>query len=324
MLARAALALLDAEGAAAHGLAGLYLEAVAERRPSELAAARAALGRAAAREAAQVETFAREAGALLDALSDLGPVVLKGPALAAAWPEPRLRPVGDLDLLVGAHELEEACARLLRRGFRRAPEEPGGRLRPPPTGVELLPPEGARVAVDLHVRPFRSVGRRLDGAALRARSVTTSVLGRRVRVLEPADALLFAYVHAAKHAVRAPKWLLDLCALAGRADEDTWRVATRRARETGTARALWSAARLAAHLAPVPAAVLDETRPPPWVAAALARVVTTEDAAAARAPARAERYALEVLLEPGLRARGRGLLGVAERILAAAVRGFSI
>ena len=43
------------------------------------------------------------------------PVVLKGFGLAALYPNPHLRPSGDIDLYVGAERFPEACASILRR-----------------------------------------------------------------------------------------------------------------------------------------------------------------------------------------------------------------
>lgn len=53
----------------------------------------------------------------IDALKTDGfhPVVLKGFGLAALYPNPHLRPSGDIDLYVGAEHFPEACASILRR-----------------------------------------------------------------------------------------------------------------------------------------------------------------------------------------------------------------
>src|SRR4051812_45349252 len=93
------------------------------------------LRRAAAREAAGAALAEREAASILEALAPLRPAVLKGPALAARWPEPRMRPAGDLDLLLEEESLPRAAAILRQRGFRDAVETPGGRLRAGPTGI---------------------------------------------------------------------------------------------------------------------------------------------------------------------------------------------
>src|SRR5215831_10488640 len=77
------------------GLAQLALRACdisEEARPS--------LVRAAARQAADAALAERESASILEALAPLRPAVLKGIALSVRWPEPRLRPAGDLDLLV--------------------------------------------------------------------------------------------------------------------------------------------------------------------------------------------------------------------------------
>src|SRR6185369_7310854 len=134
-------------------------------------------------------------------------------------------------------------------------------LRPSSTGVELLAPEGGFVHADLHTRPFRSVGGRLDGAELLSRARPGRLLGQPVRLLDPADELLYLLVHAAKHGACAPKWLLDLWVATQ--DFDDWDSLVERARDAGVTRPAWAAARLVAALpgARLPTDVLSSLRP---------------------------------------------------------------
>jgi hypothetical protein len=299
-----------AELATRQGLAGLFLEGLA---PDEGGPLRDTLRRAAQREAAHDAQVAREIDAVLETLSALGlePVPLKGRALALeAWPRPALRPPGDLDLLLEPLGVEDAAIALVAKGYRRTAEAGPGRLRVGPTGIELMPPEGRKMGVDLHARLFRSVGSRLDATALLARAQPSTLQGHAVRALSPADRLLFLFVHAAKHGVRTLKWLLDLHAVAALADEPTWQAAVERAGETGCARAFWAAASLIGEAAPE--AARAATRPPGAVRVVIERLISVEDAVRATPLSRAERYALELVLEPSLAARAKMGLGMVE------------
>lgn len=301
---------LGAVRAVEHRLAGLYLEGAGAHLDES---ARALLRRAAAREAADVERMAREAEAVLDALAPLRPVLLKGLALAALWPRPSLRPAGDLDLLLGERDLEAAAARLEADGYRRLPLDPGRRLRPSPTGLELTPPPGRSTPVDLHARLFRSVGAGVGAGALRGRARPSEVRGRTVGLLDEADQLVFVLLHAAKHGARAPKWLLDCYVLSRRAGGAVWREAALRARGFGAGRPFWAAARLVATLpgANVPDAALRALRPPAWTRPLISRLVRPGPPAS-----RWECYALEGILEESVAARLRRVGGILERALA--------
>jgi hypothetical protein len=286
------------------GLARLALAACeidAGERPS--------LARAAAREAADAAVAERESAAILETLAPLAPVVLKGVSLAQRWPEP-FRPAGDLDLLLEQSALSTAVTSLCDRGFRVGARDPGGRLRPAPAGVELIAPDGRFVNADLHTRPFRSVGGRLDGAKLLARARPAQLLGQPVRLLDPADELLYLLVHAAKHGACAPKWLLDIWVVTQ--DFDGWDRLVERAREAEVSRPAWAAAQLVAELpgAQLPETVLASLRPP-----LVGRLMTQALVFAGGEAPEWQRYARELVLEESAWSRLRMLGGVAERIL---------
>lgn len=335
MLASAAVALFaksppdpwrGAEAAIRERLAGLYLDGLAAP-PEEIPLRR--LRRARQREALDDLAYARGIDTVLSALADQGiaPAPWKGRALALSfWPRPELRPAGDLDLLIEPEALEPAMATLAACGYHKAPDEAGSRfLRRTPTGAELIPPKGGRVVVDLHTRPFRSVGHRIDACDLLSRAQPSTLQGLPVRALEPADLLHLVFVHAAKHAVRSPKWLLDLLAVAAASDEHTWSTALTRAAEHGTSRPLWAAARLTAQLSALlpsdpmrtrlSSDQLDKLAPPLPMVHLIDRIFSLEKAAASTPLQAWERYALELILEPGLYARARMAAGVAERLL---------
>jgi hypothetical protein len=300
--------------AARHSLAGLFLEGLGARANALEPAARQALRRAAQREAADDALFARELADVLARVAPLGPVVIKGRALAALWPRPSLRPPGDLDLLLPQEQLSEAAARLGPLGYRAAQVAAGGGLRARPTGIELIPPAGRRLMVDLHARLFRSVGAGIEGEPMIARARPAEVAGHQVRALDDADRLVYVFVHAAKHAVRELKWLLDLHAVAALSDETAWSAAMARVRSAGALRPFLVAARLAASLpgAARPPLAIDL---PPLSRVLLDRLISVEQSLRGARLTRWERYALELLLEERLAPRARRLAGVVERLV---------
>jgi hypothetical protein len=122
------------------------------------------------------ETLARLRGAGIE------PILVKGWAIARAYPEPGLRPYSDLDPVVRAEEAGAARAALAT----------------PPLGF----------AVDLHEGPGH-----LDAASfdeLWSRTETASLGDTTVRVLGPEDHLRVLSLHALRHGIFRPLWLVDL------------------------------------------------------------------------------------------------------------------
>jgi hypothetical protein len=110
------------------------------------------------------------------------PVLVKGWAIARWYPEPGLRPYSDLDPVVRAEEASAARAALAR----------------PPLGF----------AVDVHEGPAH-----LDAASfdeLRSRTETAPLGDTAVRVLGPEDHLRVLSLHALRHGIFRPLWLVDL------------------------------------------------------------------------------------------------------------------
>jgi hypothetical protein len=287
-------------------LAGLVL------RGDPPTAARAALRRAAAREAADYEVARAATGNALGWLAAEGvtPLVWKGLALAAAWPDPSLRPAGDLDLLVEAALLEPTARAFESRGWQRAsyPSQFGllSRFRPEAPGIELWPPTGQRLPIDISVRPFRTVGAAFDGASLLQRSHAGQIDGHTVRLLDPPDELALVLVHAAKHGVRAPRWLIDGVVLARRGAIE---LAAERASDAGARRAFAASLRLVAELDDMALSPLQRFLGTLW--SPLFRLDAARDGIPLSS---GERYALELCLEPSLSARARAGLGVLGRL----------
>jgi Uncharacterised nucleotidyltransferase len=122
---------------------------------------------------------------LIDALDRLEAVridalPIKGWSVARRYPEPGLRSYTDLDLIVRPEQLPTARAALA----------------------------SLRCPVDLHDGPFRV--ERLGFDQLSERAEVASLAGHPVRVLGPEDHLRLLALHALRHGVFRPLWLVDL------------------------------------------------------------------------------------------------------------------
>jgi hypothetical protein len=123
------------------------------------------------------EALARLDGAGVDTL------VVKGWAIARAYPEPGLRPYSDHDLVVRAGDAD-----LARKALAAEPR--------------------LRVPVDLHVGPGHLDALSFD--ALWARSEAVPLGRATARVLAPEDHLRVLALHALRHGIFRPPWLVDL------------------------------------------------------------------------------------------------------------------
>lgn len=145
--------------------------------------------------AAQAAVHARERSIALRSLAAAGieALVIKGWAVARLYPEPGLRPYGDLDVAVHPRAYEHALAV----------------LRPPP---------GEPHALDVH-RGLASLDR--DFEAVLARSRTVADDGLTVRLPAAEDHLRYLCLHFLKHGAWRPLWLCDVGA-ALEADPPDW------------------------------------------------------------------------------------------------------
>jgi hypothetical protein len=123
------------------------------------------------------EVLARLEAAGVEAL------LVKGWAIARHYPEVGLRPYSDLDLIVRPGQMTRARA-------------------------ALVVPAGRDYAVDLHDGPARLDALGFDDLAQRAERVRLD--GREVRVLGAEDHLRVLALHALRHGVFRPIWLVDL------------------------------------------------------------------------------------------------------------------
>jgi glycosyltransferase involved in cell wall biosynthesis len=124
-------------------------------------------------------------------------VVTKGPGIARAYPDPALRPYGDLDVLVAPERFNDALDAIVRTGFTAYFEggEPRSYFdRHCREGVNLIREDGG--SIDLHhVIPPWVWGERLPFGRLLDRSNEIEIAGGKARVLAPEHNLLVACLH---------------------------------------------------------------------------------------------------------------------------------
>ena len=203
-------------------------------------------------------------------------VALKGAYLAYhVYPEPALRPLKDLDLLVPAADARRAHDVLLGAGFGRTPTFSGdaatwaSKLHHLPA---LRPPGG--VAVELHHRLEMPGGHRIgdwERGGVWSRLVEVPVAGETVSYLSPADALLHLVVHGLyQHRLdNGPLTLADIAALARTGAVD-WTLFWRLAAEGGYTRACELLFALTGHyFGPLPVEAAPTADPLPRDGAAL-------------------------------------------------------
>jgi hypothetical protein len=142
--------------------------------------------------------------------------ILKGPAVAAAYPEAD-REFGDLDLLIAPGQMSRAIATIEKHGGERRSDVSW----PRPDGIEeisLFLPGG--VDVDLHaellVHSRDRADFRLPTGQLLLRATSECVLGSELPVLDPVDTLIHVALHAVISGGDRLVWLSDLDALVRR------------------------------------------------------------------------------------------------------------
>lgn len=231
--------------------------------------------------------LARQLSTLLVAAQEAGivPVILKGAALGAtAYPDPALRPMVDIDILVRPHEIAAMAEVMGRLGyvsdeiyysdaFNRA------------HGYHLLftHTAGDIHAVEVHWRLASRLEERnaLSAAMLQARTMQASVAslpgvaGREAHILTPEAHVVFLATHATKerHVFSELKLLADIAALVGGPQAVDWTAVACLARQAQARTATYVTLALARALlgARVPPAILEELRPPRPLLCALER-----------------------------------------------------
>lgn len=173
-------------------------------------------------------------------LEDRGirPLLLKGLALAYQYyPEPALRTVSDLDLLLAASEMAPAVEALLAAGYTVQELEGDLSASPPPAEIRLLAPavSGTRTPVELHHGqvgrlPLYGPMRDAELAGLYAAPQSLEISGRQVLVPAPAAAFDYLLRHFQRHLFEASsgrplplKWVADILSIVERhAAEPAW------------------------------------------------------------------------------------------------------
>ncbi len=144
-------------------------------------------------------------------LNDAGlmPLVFKGPAVATRYPEPGLRPMGDIDLLLPVTDHERALMVLVRAGWRVIREGRGGHY-----DTVLAHDDVPSLFLEVHFGLESSSERvtALDPAILWERRVLVECAGTMAFGLSPADELVVLAAHAGKpfHGFTRLIWIADL------------------------------------------------------------------------------------------------------------------
>jgi Uncharacterised nucleotidyltransferase len=153
-------------------------------------------------------------------LTDAGlePVVFKGPAVAARYPEPGLRPMEDIDLLLPRRDHQRALAALAAAGWRVV--RPGGADH---YDTVLLHDEVPSLSFELHYG-LEGASQRvtaLDLESLWERRQPIACAGTPAFGLPLADELVVLAAHAGKphHGFARLAWIADLAMIVGDAAE---------------------------------------------------------------------------------------------------------
>lgn len=163
-------------------------------------------------------------------------VALKGVLFAERhYALPSGRATSDIDLMIHESDVERATRSLARVGFHVSEGDEEERFRREHHHLHLygerLPP------LELHFHAYRGFGAILRSEPLMERAQVYREL-RAVRVLSPADEVVYLAVHAAAHRFIRLGWLYDLRLLIERMARAELEEASRMARATGYARVL--------------------------------------------------------------------------------------
>ena len=146
------------------------------------------------------------------AQAGLDPVVFKGPALATRYPDPSLRPMDDLDLLLPRRWHDAALGALAAAGWR-----PASHVRRARYDVPLVHPDLPGFPLELHYgfEWWRNRAHDLELSALWDRQVPFDCLGTPAHRPRVEDELVALAAHAAKpfHQFGRLIWSVDLAVL---------------------------------------------------------------------------------------------------------------
>lgn len=223
----------------------------------------------------RVALLQRELAELLAALAaaSVPAIPLKGSLLTSFYyPEPGLRPMNDVDVLVRPEHEPRALAALAELGYEiivrswKHVQIAKPQARGPIVSYEGEHPENPR-SLDLHTRlseQFWGIRYRLDEEAWRG-SASDELLGQPARIMRPAALLHHLAVHATADGIARRLRLLhlnDIAMVAASVGPAGWDEIVRGARERREERFVYASLALTARYYPaVPADVLAALRP---------------------------------------------------------------
>lgn len=180
----------------------------------------------------------------------LEPLLFKGPAVAQLYPEPGLRPMDDIDVILPPSQFNIALSAVKGAGWTEAAERTGEHY-----DAYLLHPRVPDLPLELHrdiaVRGQRP--NRLTGEDLWQLRVPGDCFGASAYLLPPEENLVALAAHAAKpfHQFQRLMWSVDFAVVIGSSDLDWGRVqefADRNGCATALAVSLRNARRLGARV----------------------------------------------------------------------------
>ena len=204
---------------------------------------------------------------------------MKGPAVAARYPAPGLRPMEDIDLLLPRRHHRAALATLTANGWEVVRAARRDRY-----DTVLQHPDVPWLALELHYG-FEARHERvtaLDPDGLWERRIPIDCLGTPAFGLAPADEVVFLAVHAGKpfHGFERLMWIADLAMVVGAAAEEgqalDWERVRRVADEGNCATRVSAALALARHAGVDAPTELFELPSTGWRGEALAALVDPE------------------------------------------------
>jgi hypothetical protein len=144
-------------------------------------------------------------------------LILKGPLLTRRlYPDPALRPIGDIDLLARPGALGDASATLTSLGYQAVPSYENPQEFHALRGWTLIYQRSDAPFVELHWRPvsLASYQRPFLPDDLWRRSISTKIGSESAHLLDPEDELRYLCVHyAAEHRGKRLIWLIDIARL---------------------------------------------------------------------------------------------------------------
>jgi hypothetical protein len=162
-------------------------------------------------------------------------IVLKGPAISdRLYPDPALRPFGDLDLLIDRAALEQAKRALRGVGYEEQVEYRRGFAIVHGHTIDMRRALGRRsVHVELHWRVSDDrLGEAISHASLSARAEAIPEI-RGAALPSLPDQLLVCAVHLMSHREKRLAWLEDIRRLHRAMEAEAWNEAFRRAQDLG-------------------------------------------------------------------------------------------